>query len=56
MLSGLRDDKGLEIPRPGMLRAERNQVCVHFGRDVKGLNIPQHRDVKGPKIPVLEGC
>ena len=33
-----------------MLRAERNQACVHFGRDVKGLNIPQHRDVKGYMI------
>ena len=56
MLSRLRDVKGLNIPRPGMLRAERNQACVHFGRDVKGLNIPQHRDVKGymiANIPLL---
>ena len=34
-----------------MLRAERNQACVHFGRDVKGLNIPQHRDVKLNELP-----
>ena len=43
MLSRLRDVKGLNIPRPGMLRAETNQACVHFGRDVKGymiVNIP----------------
>ena len=51
MLSRLRDVKGLNIPRPGMLRAERNQACVHFGRDVKGLNIPQHRDVKLNELP-----
>ena len=51
MLSHLRDVKGLNIPRPGMLRAERNEACVHFGRDVKGLNIPQHRDVKPNELP-----
>ena len=51
MLSRLRDVEGLNIPRPGMLRAERNQACVHFGRDVKGLNIPQHRDVKLNELP-----
>ena len=33
-----------------MLRAERNQACMHFGRDVKGLNIPMLRDVKGYMI------
>ena len=24
---------------------------MHFGRDVKGLNIPQHRDVKLNELP-----